>query len=46
MFAELVAAGHLQKRRRGDGSVVKVYSGESRNEHVVYELRARQERAG
>lgn len=38
MFAELVADGHLRKRRRSDGSVVKVYSGEQRNEHVVYEL--------
>jgi hypothetical protein len=38
MFAELVADGYLQKRRRADGSVVKVYSGEQRNEHVVYEL--------
>lgn len=38
MFAELVADGHLRKRRRSDGSVVKTYSTEQRNEHVVYEL--------
>lgn len=40
MFAELVHEGHLQKRRRADGSVVKAYSAEHRNEHVIYELTA------
>lgn len=36
MFAELVREGHIEKLLRSDGSVVKEYSHEHRNEHVVY----------
>lgn len=38
MFAELVREGHIEKLLRSDGSVVKEYSSESRNEQVVYVL--------
>lgn len=37
MFAELCKEGHLQKRRRGDGSVVREYSKLQANHQVVYE---------
>lgn len=37
MFYQLCHEGRLQKRRRVDGSVVKVYSAEMGNDQVVYE---------
>lgn len=41
MFAELVADGSLEKSRRADESVVKVYDPETRNEHVCYVAKRR-----
>lgn len=38
MFYQLCREGSLRKRRREDGSVVKVYSEEQGNDQVVYEL--------
>jgi hypothetical protein len=38
MFLKLCNEGLLQKRRRTDGSVVKVYSEEQGNDQVVYEI--------
>lgn len=38
MFWQLCRDGELRKRRRGDGSIVKIYSDEQGNEQTVYEL--------
>lgn len=38
MFWQLCREGLLRKRRRVDGSVVKVYSEEQGNDQVVYEI--------
>lgn len=38
MFYQLCTEGSLRKRRRVDGSVVKVYSEEQGNDQVVYEI--------
>lgn len=40
MFADLCAEGLLEKARREDGSVVKVYCPTNGNEQTVYRLRA------
>ena len=38
MFYQMCTEGSLRKRRRVDGSVVKVYSDEQGNDQVVYEI--------